>query len=55
VRRARRQRTRGQSLAEYIILAGLLLIALVAIFNFFPNAIRDFCGHVLTVFGLPIL
>ena len=57
--RARRgdaqRRRRGQTMPEYVILAGFIVIALAAIFGVFPEALNNFCAMVLHVVCTPLL
>ncbi len=52
---AGRRRRSGQSMPEYVILAGFIVIALAAIFEIFPAALNKFCGDVLHVICSPLL
>lgn len=42
-------------MAEYVILAGFIVIGLAAVFGAFPAALAKFTWQVLKVISLPIL
>lgn len=54
-RAARVRRRRGQTIAEYAILVGFLVMALAAIFGAFPAALGFFWEEVSALISLPIL
>lgn len=51
---ARRRRS-GQTMPEYVILAGFLVAALAVIFGAFPEVLNRFCYVVLHVVCSPLL
>jgi hypothetical protein len=51
----RRPRQSGQSLVEWVILAGFIIIGLAAIFEGFPLVLNHFCASVLRFVCGPVL
>jgi hypothetical protein len=50
-----RKRRSGQTMPEYVILAGFIVIALAAIFGIFPEVLNRFCYVVLHIVCSPLL
>ena len=50
-----RRRRAGQTMPEYVILAGFIVIALAAIFGVFPEVLNRFCYVILHVVCSPLL
>ena len=51
----RRRRQRGQATAEWVILAGFIVMALAAIFGAFPAVLNHFCSAVIRVVCGPLM